>query len=69
MQKFFVLFVALFLSLFGIQAFAAGADFSSLTSAVELDTIITAVLAVAALLAAVYAAIKGASIVLAFLRR
>ncbi|KYC23199.1 hypothetical protein [Pseudomonas sp. ABFPK] len=52
------------------NAFAADAgwDYSSLTSSVDFSTISVGVLAVAALLAAVYAGIKGAKIVLAFLR-
>lgn len=52
------------------NAFAAGAtwDYSTLTSSVDFSTISVGVLAVAALLAAVYAGIKGAKIVLAFLR-
>lgn len=47
---------------------AAGWDYASLTDAVDFTTIGTAVLAVAALLAVVYAGIKGARIVLGFLR-
>lgn len=51
------------------NAFAAGTwDYSTLTSSVDFSTISVGVLAVAALLAAVYAGIKGAKIVLAFLR-
>lgn len=52
------------------NAFAAGStwDYSTLTSSVDFSTISVGVLAVAALLAAVYAGIKGAKIVLAFLR-
>ncbi|MBJ9975197.1 hypothetical protein IAE35_24460 [Pseudomonas sp. S75] len=46
----------------------AGWNYSSLTSSVDFSTISVGVLAVAALLAAVYAGIKGAKIVLAFLR-
>lgn len=50
------------------SASAAGWDYSSLTSDVDFSTIATGVLAVAALLAAVYAGIKGARVVLGFLR-
>ncbi|MEW3788583.1 major capsid protein [Pseudomonas aeruginosa] len=47
---------------------AAGWDYSTLTSGIDFGTIATGVLAVAALLAAVYAGIKGARVVLGFLR-
>ena len=50
------------------SASAAGGDYSSLTSDVDFSTIATSVLAVAALLATVYAGIKGARMVLGFLR-
>lgn len=46
------------------SASAAGWDYSSLTSDVDFSTIATGVLSVAALLAAVYAGIKGARVVL-----
>lgn len=49
-------------------ASAAGWDYSSLTSDIDFSTIAVGVLAVAALLAAVYAGIKGARVVLAFLK-
>lgn len=58
-------------SAFSVNAFAAGAtpwDYTALTSGIDFSQIGTGVLAVAALLAAVYAGIKGAKIVLAFLR-
>ncbi len=51
-----------------ISAFAAGWDYSTLTSGIDFGSIATGVLAVAALLAAVYAGLKGAKIVLGFLR-
>lgn len=47
---------------------SANWDYSTLTSSVDFAGISTGVLAVAALLAAVYAGIKGARIVLGFLR-
>ncbi len=50
------------------SASAAGWDYSALTSDIDFSTIATGVLAVAALLAAVYAGIKGARVVLSFLR-
>lgn len=48
--------------------FADGWDYSGITTGIDFSTIATGVLAVAALLAAVYAGIKGARIVLGFLR-
>lgn len=47
---------------------AAGWDYSTLTDGVDFSTIAVGVLAVAAMLAAVYAGIKGAKVVLSFLR-
>jgi hypothetical protein len=47
---------------------ATGWDYSQMTSAVDFSTITTGVLAVAGILAGVYAGIKGARIVLGFLR-
>lgn len=44
-------------------------DYSSLTSSVDFSSIGTGVLSVAAAMAVVYAGIKGAQIVLGFLRR
>lgn len=49
-------------------SYAAGWDYSTLTDGVDFSTIAGGVLAVAALLAAVYAGIKGARVVLGFLR-
>ncbi|ASD11123.1 TPA: hypothetical protein L5W85_006467 [Pseudomonas aeruginosa] len=51
------------------SASAAGWDYSGLTSDIDFSTIANGVLAVAALLASVYAGIKGAQVVLGFLRR
>ena len=55
-------------SLVAAGAHAAGWDYSALTSGISFDTIADGVLAVAALLALVYAGIKGARIILGFLR-
>ena len=64
--------VVAFTSVVSANPFAAeGAvarDYTQLTSGIDFSQIGTGVLAVAALLAAVYAGIKGAKIVLAFLR-
>lgn len=46
----------------------ADVDYSQITSGIDFSSIATGVLAVAALLAGVYAAIRGARIVLSFLR-
>lgn len=50
------------------QAAEGGWDYASLTSGIDFSGIGTGVLAVAGLLAAVYAGIKGARIILGFLR-
>jgi hypothetical protein len=47
---------------------AAGPDLSSLTSSVDVGTTVTAVLAVAASLALLYMAIRGAKTVLGMIR-
>lgn len=58
------------LSSIATGAFAAGSgpDLTPLTSVVDFGTVITAVLAVAGLLAGVYVAIKGAKIVIGMVR-
>lgn len=50
------------------SAFAGGPDLSSLTTAVDFGTTITAILAIAGLLAGVYIAIKGAKTVLRMIK-
>lgn len=50
------------------QAKATPPDFSTLTSAIDLSTVITAVMAVGAVMVGVYVAIKGAKIVLQMVR-
>jgi hypothetical protein len=49
-------------------AMAAGPDLTPLTGKVEFDTVTTAVLSIAGLLAVVYVAVKGAKIGLAMLK-
>lgn len=49
-------------------AAATGPDLTPLTDAISFSTVITAVLAIAGLLAAVYVAIKGAKTVLTMIR-
>lgn len=55
-------------SIAAANSHAAGWDYSGLTDGIDFGTIAVGVLAVAGLLAAVYAGIKGARIVLGFLR-
>ena len=50
------------------QSYAEGWDYATLTAGVDYTSIGTGVLAVAAMLAAVYAGIKGARVILCFLR-
>lgn len=50
------------------NAQAAGPDFTTLTTAIDMSSVSTAVLAVAATMVAVYIAIKGAKIVLRMVR-
>lgn len=60
--------VALSSSAFAAEGSGAW-DYSGLTSSIDFSGISTGVLAVAGVLAGVYAGIKGAQIVLGFLRR
>ncbi|RSZ35057.1 MULTISPECIES: hypothetical protein [unclassified Variovorax] len=52
----------------GVPAFAAGPDFSTLTAAVDFGTVVTAVLAIAALMIIPKVAGWGAKKVLGFIR-
>lgn len=54
-------------SVFAVEG-AAAWDYTGLTSSIDFSTISVGVLAVAGILAGVYAGIKGAKIVLGFLR-
>jgi hypothetical protein len=49
-------------------ALAAGPDLTPLTDSVKVDTVITAVIAIAGSIATVYLAIRGAKIVLGMIR-
>lgn len=64
--------VAVFAALSAPSVFAVegsgGWDYTGLTSSIDFSTISVGVLAVAGILAGVYAGIKGAKIVLGFLR-
>lgn len=50
------------------HAFAAAPDYTALTSSVDYSGVITAVLAIAATLAGLYVAIRGAKTVLGMIR-
>ncbi|MBP4045190.1 hypothetical protein [Chromobacterium violaceum] len=52
----------------GVFAAGTGPDLTPLTSVVDFGTVITAVMAIAGLLAGVYVAIKGAKIVIGMVR-
>ncbi len=52
-----------------LSAFATGPDLTALTTAVDFSTVVTAVLAIAGMLAVVYVAVKGAQIGLAMLKK
>lgn len=50
------------------QAFAAGPDFTPITAGVDWGSVITGILAVAALAAGVYVAVRGAKMLLGMIR-
>lgn len=63
------IFLLVAVALFALPAFAVpGPDLTPLTSVVNFDTVITALLAIAGLLAAVYVAIRGAKTVLGMIK-
>ena len=53
------------LGLIGVNSYAVGIDLSTLTAAVDFSTVITAILAVAAIMVGVYVAWKAAKMVIA----
>lgn len=55
--------------LFGGAAFADPPDFSTLTTAVDFSTVITALLTIMAALAGVYIVMRGGSLILSKIRR
>jgi hypothetical protein len=79
-QHFLVFFWSLSMKLFtksaivlssvlgAVAANAAAPDFSTLTSSVDFATVVTAVLAIAGLIAAVFVAVRGAKMVLGMIR-
>ena len=71
-KPFAVVFTAVALAVSAVPAFALEAaapwNYAGLTSSIDFSTISVGVLAVAGTLAGVYAGIKGAKIVLGFLR-
>lgn len=52
----------------GINSYAVGTDLTSLTTAVDFSTVITAILAVAAIMVGVYVVWKGAKMVISAVR-
>lgn len=50
------------------SAAAAGPDYTTITAAIDWGSVVTGVLAVAALVAAVYVAIRGAKMLLGMIR-
>ena len=62
------LFVALFAMMFASGAFAQAVDYTTLTGAVSFTGVITAFLAIGALLMAMYVAWKGIKLVINMLR-
>lgn len=68
MKKNLLMFIAIAMSLFGATAFAVPVDLTSVTSAVDFSTVISALLLVAAALAGVYIAWKGAKMILGAIR-
>lgn len=60
-MKTFMVIIGLFLSLFGLSAFAAAPDFTSISAAVDFSTLVTALLALFAAMAAVGIVAKGGS--------
>lgn len=69
MKKCLSLLIAAAMSLFGVSAFAVPVDLTSVTSAVDFSTVITGLLLVAAALAGVYIAWKGATMIVNAIRR
>lgn len=68
MLKKFAVFVGLTAVTSAALAAGTGPDLTPLTSVVDFGTVITAVLAIAGLLAGVYVAIRGAKIVISMVR-
>jgi hypothetical protein len=63
MKKLILAVFGLFLSLFGLAAFAAAPDFSSLTTGIDFSTLITALMALFVAMAGVGIVAKGGSFI------
>lgn len=61
MKTYIALLFGLFFSLFGLSAYAAAPDFTSISTAVDFSTLVTALLALFAAMAAVGIVAKGGS--------
>jgi len=57
-------FFALFLSIFGLDAFAVPPDFTDLTEAVDFSTAVTAIMTVFAAVAVMYIVMRGGRMIL-----
>lgn len=72
MKKLYVWFLSALASLFALPAFAqttgGNIDLSAITGAFTAQSIITGIMAIAAILAAIYAAVKAAKMALAWIR-
>lgn len=66
-MKYLLTLLFAFFSLISFGAFAAGPDFTTLTSGIDFSTVAVAVMAIALALAGVQVTIKGAKIVLRML--
>jgi hypothetical protein len=68
MKNMFLFLLAVLLAMFGVNAFAAAPDFSSLTSAVDYSTAISAILLVAAGIAGVAIVVYGIKLIIPMIR-
>lgn len=67
-MKLFYVFLSALLSFISASAHATGVDVSSLSGSVDMSTVITAILAVAATMVGVHVAWKAAKLVIAAVR-
>ncbi len=68
MKKYLLALIASLMLFIGTNAFAVGPDFSTITSSVDFSTVVTGVMAVAVALVGVYIAVRGARMLLSFVR-
>lgn len=65
----FAALMASVMSLLSVPAFAQASPFTALTAAVTYVDVIAAIMAVAAIIAALYVAMRGVTLILGFIRR